>query len=538
MSLTQVLPQPSMTGYDREDDEYDNKSRKNEVVIVSKFTVPPYGHRKDFIPRRPEMFGDGGAFPEIHMAQYPLNMGFTKNQTSNAIQLQVDASGKPQFDAIVKQNVKGNKIVYSSFVDLLPKEVREDDPSLQKPSEEEIKEKTEKTRQALEALVASKVSSALPVQHAEKQAPAQYIRYTPSQQGAEFNSGAKQRIIQMVEVQKDPMEPPRFKINKKLPRGPPSPPAPILHSPTRKVTVKEQQDWKIPPCISNWKNSKGYTIPLDKRLAADGRGLQSTHINENFAKLAEALYTADLKAREAVDMRAKVEKQMAKKQKDEKEERLRELAMHARTDRAGIRSSDKSDLESAERDQIRQERQKERQRAAALQRAGGDKKNRPKDRDISEQIALGVQTATSSGVQYDQRLFNMSSGFNSGLGDDEAYNVYDQAWNSSTAVASQIYKPTKTTKDNFDDTEALISASKRFESERGFKGADKGTTRDGPVQFQREEDPFGLTGFLKDVRHGGAGGSAPSANPSSSSSSKRGNADDREERSSEKRRKK
>jgi hypothetical protein len=48
------------------------------------------------------------------------------------------------------------------------------------------------------------------------------------------------------------------------------------------------------------------------------------------------------------------------------------------------------------------------------------------------------------------------------LGDDEAYNVYDQPWNSSTAVASQIYKPTKTTKDNFEDTEALINASKRF----------------------------------------------------------------------------
>ncbi|CAF0886361.1 unnamed protein product [Adineta steineri] len=325
----------------------------------------------------------------------------------------------------------------------------------------------------------------------------------------------------MVEVQKDPMEPPRFKINKKLPRGPPSPPAPILHSPTRKVTVKEQQDWKIPPCISNWKNSKGYTIPLDKRLAADGRGLQSTHINENFAKLAEALYTADLKAREAVDMRAKVEKQIAKKQKDDKEERLRELALHARTDRAGIRLADKGDEQSAERDQIRQERNKERQRAAALQRAGGDKK-RPKERDISEQIALGVQSATNTGVQYDQRLFNMSAGLNTGLGDDEAYNVYDQPWNSSTAVASQIYKPTKTSKDNFEDTEALATAATRFEKEKGFKGADRATARDGPVQFQREEDPFGLTDFLKDVRHGGAGGSAPSANPSSSSSSKRG----------------
>lgn len=37
------------------------------------------------------------------------------------------------------------------------------------------------------------------------------FRYTPSQQGVAFNSGAKQRVIRMVEVQKDPMEPPRFK---------------------------------------------------------------------------------------------------------------------------------------------------------------------------------------------------------------------------------------------------------------------------------------------------------------------------------------
>jgi SNW domain-containing protein 1 len=40
---------------------------------------------------------------------------------------------------------------------------------------------------------------------------------------------------------------------------------------------------------------QGYTIPLDKRLAADGRGLQQVHINENFATLAEALYIADRK---------------------------------------------------------------------------------------------------------------------------------------------------------------------------------------------------------------------------------------------------
>lgn len=59
-----------------------------------------------------------------------------------------------------------------------------------------------------------------------------------------------------------------------IPRGPPEDPTPVMHSPPRKVTVADQEAWKIPPSISNWKNAKGYTIPLDKRLAADGRGLQ------------------------------------------------------------------------------------------------------------------------------------------------------------------------------------------------------------------------------------------------------------------------
>jgi SNW domain-containing protein 1 len=65
-----------------------------------------------------------------------------------------------------------------------------------------------------------------------------------------------------------------------------------MHSSKRKVTVKEQE-WKIPPYISNWKNAKGYTIPLEKWLAADGRGLQHVHINQKYAKLAGALHFAE-----------------------------------------------------------------------------------------------------------------------------------------------------------------------------------------------------------------------------------------------------
>ena len=60
---------------------------------------------------------------------------------------------------------------------MLPKE-RPSDPQLAKPDEEEIEKTTEKTRQALENLVQKKISAAQPVRAAEKQAPAQYIRYT------------------------------------------------------------------------------------------------------------------------------------------------------------------------------------------------------------------------------------------------------------------------------------------------------------------------------------------------------------------------
>lgn len=109
-----------------------------------------------------------------------------------------------------------------------------------------------------------------------------------------------------------------------------------MHSPPRAVSAQDQADWKIPACISNWKNSKGYTIPLDKRLAADGRGLVETQINDGFAKLSEALYVAESRAREAVETRAKIQRELLAKDKDRKEDELRQLAMAARLARGGV----------------------------------------------------------------------------------------------------------------------------------------------------------------------------------------------------------
>ncbi|XP_033735557.1 SNW domain-containing protein 1-like [Pecten maximus] len=508
MKLADILPAPSQR-YDREDDDRQYRANPAITAVTSKWTAPPYGHRKGWVPRSQDDFGDGGAFPEIPVAQYPLEMGLKKS-SSNALPTQLDAQGKIKYDAIAKYGHGKDKVVHSKFQDLVPKQMDEDDPDLEKPNEDAIRETTEKTRQALERLVSTKISAALPVRAAEKQAPAQYIRYTPSQQGVAFNSGAKQRIIRMVDAQKDPMEPPKFKVNKKIPRGPPSPPAPVMHSPNRKVTVKEQQEWKIPPCISNWKNARGYTIPLDKRLAADGRGLQGVHINENFAKLAEALYIADRKAREAVEMRAQIDRKIAQKKKEEKEGVLRQLAQKARDERAGIRRGDGNEDEVVERDDLRRERQRDRQKDRNLSRAAPDKRSRlqkERERDISEKIALGLPNtgAGSSEVQYDQRLFNQSKGMDSGFGDEEAYNVYDKPWRQDQTIASNIYRPSKNLdKDNYaEDLDNLIK-SNRFVPDKGFAGSDPSRRREGPVQFEQaeEEDPFGLDQFLKKAKRG------------------------------------
>ena len=52
-----------------------DESLSTMLAPAPKQKVPPYGHRQSFVPRAQADFGDGGAFPEIHVAQFPLEMG-------------------------------------------------------------------------------------------------------------------------------------------------------------------------------------------------------------------------------------------------------------------------------------------------------------------------------------------------------------------------------------------------------------------------------------------------------------------------------
>mgnify|MGYP001370152508 CR=1 FL=1 len=115
-------------------------------------------------------------------------------------------------------------------------------------------------------------------------------------------------------------------------------------------------------------------------------------------------------------MRTSLEKKMAQKEKEAKENKLRELAQRAREERAshGMKSGGK-DGEEQERDDLRYERHKERARQRNLERAAPERRSKlekERDRDVSEQIALGLpaKTVTSGEGLFDARLFNQSKG--------------------------------------------------------------------------------------------------------------------------------
>lgn len=377
-----------------------------------------------------------------------------------------------------------------------------------RPSPEEVAAETAKVQRALEDILQAKIRATQPKSITgrgdvvkEKNATS-IVTFAAAGQGvcSSKSQPTIQRIVKMVEAPRDPLEPPKFR-HKRIPRPPGSPPAPVLHSPPRKATAKEQRAWKIPPCVSNWKNPKGYTIPLDKRLAADGRGLVEAGINDNFARVAESLYLAERHAREEVSKRAAIERKLAEQEKAVREEALRDLARQAREEKALLtqairreegRRSRSDDLHVGptslrEREEIRRERAQQIERDLRVARLGASQRSRHQDRqrqdrDISERIALGMTVGDGASGQrtdiYDQRLFDRTSGVGPGWGDEEEYNLYEgPLFRGSRTDAHVIYKPR-------DDS----------------KGSQETAGGGGPVEFERATDPFGLDQFLQEAR--------------------------------------
>ena len=79
-SLFSILPTPVHAPVVSDDEEEDVHQAAPISTLTIQASLPAYGTRKGWKPTSPEHFGDGGAYPECHVAQYPLEMGRKKVQ--------------------------------------------------------------------------------------------------------------------------------------------------------------------------------------------------------------------------------------------------------------------------------------------------------------------------------------------------------------------------------------------------------------------------------------------------------------------------
>lgn len=478
--------------------------------------IPGYGERDDWVPRTAEDFGDGGAFPEVHVAQFPLEMGrnvqkaLIGRNTGALVPLTTDAEGRTRYDAVVMQGHGAGAVVHTRPSALVGR--RYTDEELERPSEDDVADTVERTRRAIQQRMSSilvETNASRPSESLGKPAEPQLVRYSAAASSDAHAAGASQRLVKIVEKKADPLEPSKFKVQKTATLLETEAPVPVLHDAPKKLSKEEADAWVIPVAFSNW-NSRGFTIGLDKREIATASAGQDTAISSKFATMAAALDTAQQSAREQVAYRARLEQQRQLQQRELEDQQAREVARLARLKRAGIYAEAEATETEEERqarmarDAVREEMRRDREDESRRERMGSRTKATAAvapsrshgERDISERIALGEAVPRAQEALFDSRMFNQTQGLDHGFVNDEEYNLYDKPLLSTGREEALFRSVNQREGEIFQEEFSMDKLQKddRFRVDKPFSGAERPSgsksshARSGPVEFERDED--------------------------------------------------
>ena len=394
---------------------------------------------------------------------------------------------------------------YQSLI-LKPKNISSN-TSLSKPSIEQTNQTTLETKLALESLCSRRIKHSQTIKSTNplfsKNQNSKYLKYTPS-------NSSKSKIIQITNRPIDPLSTNHYTFQK-VPHSNTDPSifVPVMHSPQRKLTYEDQRDWKIPPCVSISRNPKGLVIPLDIRLANDGRNLKEFQVNKNFSKFADVLFLAEKRARAEIEERNRIAESIQIKAELKKEEELREAAKQARLERKAINSgtslsnissvntvrsdataefllgkkNERDELirEKNERNQLRALRKKEIENDRKVEMLNNNNKRKfgNKERDINEKIALGENI---KGNLYDNKLYEKNINLNENDNSEDG-DVYDKPLFNDEKNIEQIYK-NENDENNKKVIQKLIEKGGKMFSKGNINDLE-GIKRNGPVQFEK-----------------------------------------------------
>ena len=406
---------------------------------------------------------------------------------------------------------------------------------LKKPSEEATLQNIYNTKKALEKLSnhriktyqSFKTNSLTSESNKNNNLCYKYINYQFDSNNNNPNSKPNSHLIKLVALPVDPLSNLKYRHHK-IPLSNTNEKnfVPVLQSPPTPLSLEEQKKWKIPPCVNMSNNPKGLVIPLDIRLANDGRNLREYKANKNFAKFADILALTEKNVRKEIEDRNKIAQSIQIAAAMKKEQELKEAAKQARMERNSLNnytisnksynnnsnmiySLDTSDIlsykkeeknflknkrersineeeikEIKERNELREIRKKEIEYERRIEIM---KKYEKEGRDVNDKVLLGQNNIINNNNVIDSRLYEVEGGIENPFDYEEDCEVYDKPLFNGKNKISNIYK-------NFNSSggenskklmgKILSQKGKLFNSDLDAINSRK----EGPVQFEKARD--------------------------------------------------
>ena len=398
---------------------------------------------------------------------------------------------------------------------------------LKKPSEESTLENIYNTKKALEKLSNHRIKTYQSFKtnnlnldsNKGNQLCYKYINYQFDSPNNVNNSSKNSHLIKLVALPVDPLSNIKYRHHK-IPLSNTNEKnfVPVLQSPSKPLSLEEQKKWKIPPCVNMSNNPKGLVIPLDIRLANDGRNLREYKANKNFAKFADILALTEKNVRKEIEDRNKIAQSIQIAAAMKKEQELKEAAKQARMERKSfnknnnsssiiytldnsdiinknrednyilnnkrkrsISSEEEEEKERKERNELRELRKKE---IEYERRQELIKKYENEGRDINDKILLGQNNMINNNNVIDSRLYELEGGIENPFDYNEDVQVYDKPLFNDKNKLSNIYK-------NFNSSggentknlmgKILSQKGKLFNTDLDAINSRK----EGPVQFEK-----------------------------------------------------
>ena len=400
---------------------------------------------------------------------------------------------------------------------------------LKKPSEESTLENIYNTKKALEKLSNHRIKTYQSFKtnnlnldsNKGNQLCYKYINYQFDSPNNVNNSSKNSHLIKLVALPVDPLSNIKYRHHK-IPLSNTNEKnfVPVLQSPSKPLSLEEQKKWKIPPCVNMSNNPKGLVIPLDIRLANDGRNLREYKANKNFAKFADILALTEKNVRKEIEDRNKIAQSIQIAAAMKKEQELKEAAKQARMERKSFNKNnnsssiiytlDNSDIInknrednyilnnkrkrsiSSEEEEEEEKERKERNELRELRKKEIEyerrqeliKKYEKEGRDINDKILLGQNNMINNNNVIDSRLYELEGGIENPFDYNEDVQVYDKPLFNDKNKLSNIYK-------NFNSSggentkklmgKILSQKGKLFNTDLDAINSRK----EGPVQFEK-----------------------------------------------------